>query len=144
MKQNKWLSYLLKYGCSVLVGVLLVWLALDQRDFSLDMPAMQKYLCICDAFTISGLFITLVGVLVWISAEGGLDGISFLLLNLFKRLIPGGRGNTDEKYADYIVRKSKNRIKGYGFLFIVGGVFLSVAIIYLILFFRVYTPSVPE
>ena len=127
---------LLKYGTTCAVGILMVWLYFWMRVESLSELMMLKpvelYQMICDAFTVPGMIIPLMGCMVWLSNEGALDGVSYAVSFAIRMLIPGMGGH--ERYGDYLERKRANRVKGYGFLFIVGGVFLAVALTFLTLY----------
>ena len=130
---------LLKYGTTCAVGILMVWLYFWMRVESLSELMMLKpvelYQMICDAFTVPGMIIPLMGCMVWLSNEGALDGVSYAVSFAIRMLIPGMGGH--ERYGDYLERKRANRVKGYGFLFIVGGVFLAVALTFLALYYFV-------
>ena len=130
---------LLKYGTTCAVGILMVWLYFWMRVESLSELMMLKpvelYQMICDAFTVPGMIIPLMGCMVWLSNEGALDGVSYAVSFAIRMLIPGMGGH--ERYGDYLERKRANRVKGYGFLFIVGGVFLAVALTFLTLYYFV-------
>lgn len=95
----------------------------------------DRYRILCDAFTIPGVILLMVGLLVWISTTGMFDSLGFAFSWLGARLIPGLALRRNEKYYDYVTRKRGNRAKGYRFLYIVGGVFLAVAIVFFILFY---------
>lgn len=88
-----------------------------------------------DAFLIPGAVTVLTGCMLVISNKGGLDGISFAAGRAVRMLIPGLKKN-DEKYFDYVERKRENPVKGFGFLFAVGGCFCVAAIVFMILFYR--------
>ena len=127
---------LLKYGITSVVGIGMVWLYFLFRVESFaELAALEPvalYQLVCDAFTIPGMIIPLMGCMVWLSNEGALDGVSYAVSFAVRMLIPGMGGH--ERYGDYLERKRANRVKGYGFLFIVGGVFLAVALIFLALY----------
>ena len=99
---------------------------------------MEKYRILCDAFTIPGVVLVMLGALMAISNEGALYGISYVLGYAFRILIPAKR-HEHEKYYDYVERKKgEGQVKGYGFLFVVGGASLAIAIVFMILFYRLY------
>lgn len=127
---------LLKYGITSAIGFLLVWLYfwLQFEDLSAlaALETLELYRRICDAFTVPGVLILMSGCLVWLSNEGALDGVSYAVSFAIRMLIPGMGGH--ERYSDYLERKRSNRVKGYGFLFIVGGAFFAVAILFLVLY----------
>ena len=126
---------LIKYGgCAAFVG-LLAYLYIDLRDYA-GAQLVEKYQMLCDAFTIPGVLLLMFGALIWVANAGALDGLSYAVTFAIRSLIPGGRLR-DEKYADYVERKRENRVKGYGFLLIAGGVTMAVAIVFLVLYHTV-------
>lgn len=130
-------TLLRKYiSCALVVGGL-VWLFLSLRDYEGASQA-DRYRMLCDAFTIPGVILIMVGALVWVSTQGALDGITYCVRFAIFSLIPGKRLERDEKYAEYVERKSSNRMKGYGFLFISGAITMAVAFVFMFLFNRAY------
>lgn len=137
--QNK--SNRIAYIISILFVVILVGLYVGLRDFK-GLSLMEKYRMLCDAFTIPGVLLILVGALVWASDLGGFYGIGFVFNYAKKSLthffVPGSLGNT-ESYYDYIERKkNEGHLTGYGFLFIVGGITMAIALVFLFLFYQYY------
>lgn len=142
MRSNSRLvANLLKYGIAVVVGLMLAYTYVSFRVEELRdlaaLPAVDRYLILCDAFTIPGVTIFLSGVLMSISNAGGLDGVSYVVGNAVKMLIPGKAAHM-EKYKDYLERKRAKRVKGYGFLYVVGIFFLVLAGISMALFYSLY------
>ena len=125
-----------RYWVSAAFVGFMAWLYISLRDFAGAKPA-DKYRLLSDAFAVPGLLLLLFGCLFWVSNLGALDGIAYAVYFAFRSLIPGGR-NKDEKYADYVERKRKNRVKGYGFLFVSGGVTMALAIVFMVLFYSLY------
>ena len=132
---------LIKYGISFGISFLLVYVFIaarvDLHNLS-GTAAVDWYLILCDAFTIPGLIFLMLGCLMSLSSGGALDGVSYVLQNAFKMLIPGGALKM-ERYYEYKERKRANRAKGYGFLYITGLVCMALALIFMFLFYRVYS-----
>ncbi len=128
---------LLKYG--ITVGICLAFAAIFcfSRDI-LRQTLTVKYRILCDAFTVPGAICLCLGVLIWASTDGFFDGLTYCLAIAWRSMIPGGRATPPEKYYDYVQRKREKRITGYGFIPIVGAVFMAVAIVFLLLFNSVY------
>ena len=126
-------SYLLKYGIGTLAGLAAVALTMFGFDYE---GASQKDIICCwsDAFTVTGALMILVALLLWVTNHGAFHGIGYSLSMAGKSLIPGGRLGEMETYADYIERKKKKNVKGYGFLYILGAVFLAVGMVFLLIF----------
>lgn len=124
---------LLKYGICAAVCIVLSLFYILVRDF-FEQELVEKFRTLCDAFTVPGVLAILSGTLIAVTNEGALDGISYACGTAFKALLPGGRLKT-EKYYDYVQRKKEKRVKGYGFLFVIGGIWMALALIFMILFY---------
>lgn len=123
-------SLLIKYGGSTLFVAVMAYAYIAMRDFA-GAELWEKMVMICDALTIPGLLLLMVGALIWAANTGALDGITYAVSFAFRSLIPGGR-HKDERYADYVERQREKRVKGYGFLLITGGITMAVAIVFMI------------
>lgn len=136
---KSWKAALLKYGITIVIGLVFVfaYFALRvsgiQEILQQDTPTL--YLWICDSFTVPGVVIIMMGCLVSLSNEGAFNGIGYCLSTAGRMLNPVTRGDL-ERYGDYLERKGSKKVKGYGFLYIVGGVFLAVAIVFMLLYNR--------
>ena len=127
---------LAKYGGSAALVALMAWLYINLRDFD-GAKLVDQYRMLSDAFTVPGILLLMFGCLIWISNLGALDGLAYAVSFAIRSLIPGARYK-DEKYGDYVERHREKRLKGYGFLFISGGVTMVVAIVFMILFYNLY------
>ncbi len=133
---SKSVARLLKYGITSLVclaaGVALCFSGgLFQATAWLD-----RFRILSDACFVPGALVFLFGVLVWLSNDGALLGISYALVTAFKALIPGGLKDR-ESYGQYAARKREGGKTHCGFLLIVGGIFLAISGVFLILFYTV-------
>ena len=128
-------SNLIKSGIASAVGLLLVVAFVVSSEFG-DQTIMNKYKILCDAFTIPGLLMLMFAILVSVSNEGALDGVGYVVKQGFRMLTFRGLGT--EKYLDYVERRRENRVKGYGFLYIVGAAFMVIALIFMALFYSLY------
>lgn len=134
---NRAVKNLLKYGITAAVGLLMVALTVDLHGYADAADTQTKVRILADAFTIPGVTITLFAVLVMISNEGLFWGVSYVFSYAVKMLLPGG-DKTHERYGDYVARKHDGGpVRGFGFLFIVGGIFLAVAVILTVVFYYV-------
>ncbi len=128
---------LLKHGITGGVCLALAAVYSLTRDFGV-LSLVGKLRILCDAFTIPGILCLCVGALLWVSNDGFFYGLSYCLEIAWKALIPGGRRKM-ERYYDYVTRKKEKKVTGYGFLFAWGGVCMAVAIVFLVLFYRLYS-----
>ncbi len=139
MTNNKG-SRLLKYGITSVIGLLfagMYFFTHAEVDSLGSLPAVEIVKVLCDAFFLPGTFILMLGLLMWVASEGALDGVGYLGSCLVKTLIPGKHGEF-ERYGEYLERKRGSRKKGFGFLCIVGLVFLAIAGIFQIAFNILY------
>ena len=135
--KKKWVGPLLRYGLTALLAALMTLAVLELHGFAQAATQADRYRILCDAFTIPGVILLMLGLLVWISDMGTFDGLSYSLRYAFRRLFFVGGAKT-ETYYDYKEQKKERRRQrsGYSFLLVVGGVFLAVAIVFMILFYR--------
>ena len=127
---------LLKQGITGTVCMALALFYCAVRSFG-SLPLVEKYRVLCDGFTIPGLLCLCVGVLIWVSNDGFFYGLGYCLQVARNALLPGGRRKT-EKYYDYVERHRQKPVKGYGFLFLWGGICMAAAIAFLLLFYSIY------
>ena len=129
-----------RYFAAFMMGGFITWFILQANSFSAVEDPADRYRILSNAFTSPGVILIMVGALVWVSTTGALDMYSYAMGGLFRRLIPGARlTNPAEKetFYDYTQRKNEKRAKGYGFLFVTGGIFTAVGIVFLVLFHTV-------
>ena len=129
---------LAKYGLTCGFALLLIWIYCSSRDLFLLSP-MERWRTLCDAFTLPGLTYIMVGFLIMIANEGFFDMLSYACSKAVGMFLPGkGFSDDGEKYYEYVQRKKENRTKGFGFLFVVGGILMAFALLFLFLFYRLY------
>ncbi|MBO4355807.1 MAG: DUF3899 domain-containing protein [Clostridia bacterium] len=129
----------LKYGIAVICGAALTAVMISLNNPFREETTADKFRFLCDAFSVPGILLICVGILVWLSGEGAFNGLGYLFRYLRRSLIPGGRTRyPHETYYDYVQEKSGKKGGGFGFLFIVGGAFLLVGLVFLVLFYKYY------
>lgn len=131
-------SCLLKYGISVLVciGIGIGYIA--DKDFT-NLPLMEQYRILSDAFFLPAYIFLASGIMVWLSNQGALDAVGYLMVSVVRFLIPGGALRR-EKYGDYVARRREKNVSGFGFLFFVGLACLVGAIVFRELYFQLHGP----
>ena len=102
-----------------------------------DMALVEQFRVLCDAFSIPGIMMVLFAMLFSLNNLGALDTIAYLMSFLPRMIAPGAFGEP-EKLIDFVENRRMKRSKGYGFLYIVGFIFLGIAIYYLVLFYKVF------
>jgi hypothetical protein len=127
---------LLKYGITIAASAAIAWFYISQRDFE-NQSLMERYRILCDAFTMPGVLLVMFGFLLAISNDGFFIGLAYCADVTIKSLTPGGRLKI-KKYFDFVQERKGKKVMGFGFLFVVGGVCLAAAIVFMILFYRLY------
>ena len=126
-----------KYGISVGIEVLIAFLVIWSKGFFTDSAAVNVQI-LSDAFFVSGILMTLYAGLMYVSGEGALIGIGFVMRNVVLAFIPMGRAR-HEKYADYRARKLSNAKKsGNRYILVPGLVFLFIGIILTAIWYAVF------
>lgn len=118
------------------VGGAVAWLYGNSR-WQEEMELVEQYRVLCDAFSIPGIMMVLFAMLFSLNNLGALDTIAYLMSFLPRMIAPGAFGEP-EKLIDFVENRRMKRSKGYGFLYIVGFIFLGIAIYYLVLFYKVF------
>ena len=91
---------------------------------------------LADAFTIPGVTLLLSGLLVWCTRKGAFDGVTFSVGLFFHTIFRPGT-MTKQKYPDYVAEKQEKRKEkpGYTYLYAAGGIYLVVAIVFLLFYY---------
>ena len=108
MKQEikvKLIKYAVCFGIEVLIAFLVIW----SKGFFTDRASVNVQI-LADAFFVSGIVMTLFAGMMYVSSEGALIGIGFILRNVVLFFVPMGR-TKHELYADYRERKLKEAKK---------------------------------
>ena len=126
---------LLKYGIAALVGGAMTYFTLWSYEYTAVVDTAEKLRLLGDAFTIPGVILIMVGFLVMVANGGFFNGISYAFSYAVRMLIPGANKDVG-KYSDYVERRSKTPKMSFSFLFVVGGVFLAVAVVFVVLFYN--------
>ena len=129
---------LVKYAIAIAIGAGMAFAVLGLRGWSTAATETERIRCLADVFTVPGVTLSLVAVLVWLGNEGSFLGITYLGSRIVRALVPMGKTfERHETYRDYVARKrEKGGVKGYAFLLWVGLAFLAVAVVFTVLFYR--------
>lgn len=100
-EENKGLlpKYLICVGVASLIAVLVFW----SKDFFVHSAAVNLQV-LADGFSVAGVLMTLFAGMMFVSGEGALIGIGFVLRSVVQAFLPMGRKN-HEFYAQYRERK---------------------------------------
>ncbi len=125
------------YGICVAIEVLIAFLVIWSKGFFTSSAAVNTQI-LADAFFVAGILMTLFAGLMYVSSEGALIGISFVLRNVVLAFIPMGRAR-HEKYADYRARKlSQTKKHNDRCILVTGLVFLFVGIALTVIWCEVF------
>ena len=120
-----------KYAICVGIELLIAFLVIWSKGFFTDNLA-TNIATLADAFFVSGILMTLFACMMYVSGEGALIGIGFVLRNAVLTFIPMGRAK-QERYADYRARKlgaakkhSNRHILVTGLVFLIIGIIFNV------------------
>ena len=121
-------SLLIKYAVCLGVASAIAFSVIWIKGFFTDSTAVNVQI-LADAFFVSGIAFTLFSGMLFLSSEGALLGIGFILRSVVLTFFPMGRLR-HEKYADYRERKlSEASERHYSPILVVGLVFLAVGLI---------------
>ena len=126
-------KYLICFGVMALITLIML---LSGKIW--NMTTAQKYSALSDAFAVPGMLALLVGLMIWVSSKGVFDPLGFgikIALGGFKAF---RRDERYERYYDYKARKEQKRLTGYGFLVIMGAVFILLGVVFSMLVFKAY------
>ena len=131
-KENK--ALLLKYiTCFAVASLITVAVFWSKGFFSHSLAVNIQILA--DGFFVSGILMTMFAGMMFISSEGALIGIGFVLRNVFLAFVPMGRLK-HELYKDYRERKLKEmKKKNDRCILLTGLLFLFVGVVFNIIWY---------
>ncbi len=126
-------NYAICFGVEVLIAFLVIW----SRGFFTQSAAVNIQI-LADAFFVAGILMTLFAGMLYVSGEGALIGIGFVLRNAVLTFIPMGRAR-QERYADYRARKIKEAKKHNDRCILVTGlIFLFIGIVFTVIWYAAF------
>ncbi len=121
-------NYAICFGIEALIAFLVIW----SKGFFTHSAAVNIQI-LSDAFFVAGILMTLFAGMMYVSGEGALIGISFVLRNVVLAFIPMGRAR-HERYADYRARKLSNAKKhDNSYILVTGLIFLFIGIVFTVI-----------
>ena len=124
------------YGICVGIEVLIAFLVIWSKGFFTESAAVNLQI-LSDAFFVAGILMTLYAGLMYVSSEGALIGIGFVLRNAALTFIPMGRAR-QERYIDYRARKlSKLKKDSNRHVLVTGLIFLFIGIVFTAVWYAV-------
>ncbi len=130
-------KYGICFGVASLITLAVFW---SKGFFGSDVAVNLQILS--DGFFVSGILLVLFAGMMYISGEGALIGISYVLRNVVLTFIPGGR-KKQELYGKYRERKMQEIKKSTDHCVLtVGLLFLTVGVIFTVIWYTsYYNPS---
>ena len=125
------------YGICVGVELLIAFLVIWSKGFFAHSLAVNIQI-LSDAFFVAGILMTMFAAMMYVSGEGALIGIGFVLRNVVLTFIPMGRAK-QEIYADYRARKLKEAKKSNNhYLLVTGIVFLLIGAVFTLIWYAAF------
>ena len=125
------------YGICVGIEVLIAFLVIWSKGFFAHSVAVNIQI-LSDAFFVSGVLMTLFAGMMYVSGEGALIGIGFVLRNVFLAFIPMGRAK-HEVYATYRARKLSNAKKSNNrYALVTGLIFLFIGVLFTVIWYTAF------
>ena len=136
MKQETKVT-LRNYGICVGIEVLIAFLVIWSKGFFTESAAVNIQI-LSDAFFVSGILMTLFAGMMYVSSEGALIGIGFVLRNVVLAFVPMGRAR-HERYADYRARKlSQAKKHSNRHILVTGLIFLFIGIVFTVIWYTAF------
>ena len=126
-------NYAICVGIELVIAFLVIW----SKGFFAHSAAVNVQI-LSDAFFVAGILMTLYAGMMYVSGEGALIGIGFVLRNAVLAFIPMGRAR-HEKYADYRARKmSESKKHNNSYVLVTGLIFLFIGIVFTVIWYTVF------
>ena len=126
-------NYAICVGIEVLIAFLVIW----SKGFFTESTAVNIQI-LSDAFFVSGILMTLFAGMMYVSSEGALIGIGFVLRNVVLAFVPMGRAR-HERYADYRARKlSQAKQHSNRHILVTGLIFLFIGIVFTVIWYTAF------
>lgn len=123
-------KYGICFGVEIVIAFFVVW----SNGFFTESAAVNIQI-IADACFVAGIVMTLFAAMMYISGEGALIGIGFVLKTALLTFIPMGRAK-QEKYIDYRARKlSEAKHHSNSHLFLTGLIFVFIGIVFTVIWY---------
>lgn len=125
------IKYLICFGIAAVITVAVFGI----RGFFNENPAHNVQV-LADGFFVSGILMTMYAGMIFISNQGALIGIGFVIRNtVLAWFVPGGR-KKQELYKDYRERKmSEKKAPTDACILIMGLIFLAIGIVFNVIWY---------
>lgn len=126
-------NYAICFGIEAIIAFFVIW----SKGFFTQSTAVNIQI-LSDAFFVAGILMTLYAGMMYVSSEGALIGIGFVLRNVVLAFIPMGRAR-HERYADYRARKlSEVKKHNNSYILVTGLIFLFIGIAFTVIWYAAF------
>ena len=136
---KKTIRHLVSYIVALLIGVAMSLLVASNYGFGAAPDKLTKYRILCDACTIPGVFLLCCGLLSWIAEQGTFDILAYAGRSIFRVF---HREANHIRYYEFVEERREKRAERerghFLFLIFTGAAFLVAAVIFMLLFYRLY------
>ena len=123
-------KYAICFGIELVIAFLVIWV----NGFFTQSAAVNIQI-LADAFFTAGIVMTLFAGMMYISGEGALIGIGYVLKSALLIFIPMGRLN-HEKYIDYRARKlSEAKKHNNSHILVTGLIFVFIGSVFTVIWY---------
>ena len=127
---SNWIDYAVCVGIEAVIAFCVIW----SKGFFTDSVAVNVQI-LADAFFVSGILMALFACMMYISGEGALIGIGFVLRNVALFFIPMGRAK-HELYRDYRARKIREaKEHNNRHILVTGLIFLFIGVVFTMIWY---------
>ncbi|MBP3478738.1 MAG: DUF3899 domain-containing protein [Oscillospiraceae bacterium] len=126
-------NYAICFGIEALIAFLVIW----SKGFFAHSTAVNIQI-LSDAFFVAGILMTLFAGMMYVSGEGALIGIGFVLRNVVLAFVPMGRAR-HERYTDYRARKlSEAKKHNNSYILVTGLIFLFISVVFTAIWYAAF------
>ena len=131
MKKN-----ILRYSIASAVGLALAFVILCFKNIFSQTDAVKVFQILCDAFFVTGICFACIGVIMLAGNGGAFDMLGYAFVMLFDAL---RKDISKRKYKDFYEDRQakKEKKRNVLYMFVVGGAFIAISVIFLILYYQV-------
>ena len=126
-------NYAICFTIEAIIAFLVIW---SKGFFAHSMAVNIQILS--DAFFVSGIVMILFAGLMYVSGEGALIGVQYILRHVVLTFIPMGRMKY-ERYADYRERKlEKAKARNKSCIFVTGLIFFFIGLVFTVIWYKCF------
>lgn len=135
IRKTYWISFAITFAFAIAMAIGGYFIILSSFNLNWD---DNKWRLLTDAATFPGVFLILVYLLVKLSNGGAFDAISYSLQLVFYTVFFRSLRETKlpRSYTEYRLLKQGKKRAGFSYLLIVGGIFLLITVVFLILYYQ--------